>query len=260
MSTVHIGKIGRLPREIREQLSQQLEEGIPNKELVVWLNGLEDVEEVLRLRFGGRAITEQNLSEWKQTGHAEWLRREERRALALQLTEPASEEDEESAGEQQISDRLARTLALEMARLAMELVEQDGDTESRWKRLCGVYQELAKVRCDDHRAERLRLQREKWEHELELEAEAADAKQKKAERDELVAACFTPMKQAAMAEAFGGGLRGRTMAELLQRIQRDEPVEEMLAWAREKSWNDEARMTNGAPKATEMTGNPSKSD
>ena len=76
MNTTHIGKIGRLPGNIRQSLGERIEEGIPNKELVVWLNGLPEVKDSLALRFGGRAITEQNLSEWKQTGHLAWLRRE----------------------------------------------------------------------------------------------------------------------------------------------------------------------------------------
>ena len=53
MSTTHIGKIGRLPRNIRQILGERIEDGIPNKELVEWLNGLQEVKDSLMLRFGG---------------------------------------------------------------------------------------------------------------------------------------------------------------------------------------------------------------
>ena len=141
----HIGKIGRLPRDTRHLLGQRIENGIPNKELVQWLNASPNVKDLLALRFGGRAITEQNLSEWKQTGHVEWLRREERRGLALQWLEQRDEEamdPEESAAEKAVSDRLGRELGLEMAGLALAMVEQAGSMEERWERLCKIYKEV----------------------------------------------------------------------------------------------------------------------
>jgi hypothetical protein len=119
MSTTHIGKIGRLPQEIRQLLGQRIEDGIPGTELVQWLNGMPEVQEALRLRFEGRAITEQNLSEWKQTGHEEWVRREERRALAERLLEQQEDETlEPGAAVTELSDRLGRELGMEMARVA----------------------------------------------------------------------------------------------------------------------------------------------
>ena len=82
MSTTHVGKIGRLPKYIRDDLGRRIEDGEPGKELVKWLNGLPRVKEVLQEQFGGRPITEQNLSEWKQGGHQEWLRHQEARVLS----------------------------------------------------------------------------------------------------------------------------------------------------------------------------------
>jgi hypothetical protein len=241
MSTTHIGKIGRLPRDTRHILGERIEDGIPNKELVAWLNGLPVVKDVLALRFGGRAITEQNLSEWKQTGHKEWVRREERRALALQLTEQREEmemEPEESVAEKEISDRLGRELALEMARLAMELVDMEGSIEERWNRLCGVYREVAQMRRDDHRAERIRIQRERWRHELELEAAAAEAQERNEFKQKMLEVIRRPMMVDATAESYGGGKHGETMAELAERIKADEDPEQMMTWFKEaqKEW------------------------
>jgi hypothetical protein len=233
MSTTHIGKIGRLPKNIRHFLGQRIEDGIPNKELVAWLNETQAVKDVLALRFGGRAITEQNLSEWKQTGHVEWVRREERRALALQLTEQREEvamEPEESVAEKEISDRLGRELGMEMARLALELVNMEGSIEERWNRLCGVYRELSQVRRDDHRAERTRIQRERWKHELELEEATAEAQELERQKQRVVTRLKLPMMVPWMAEAFGGGSQGLRLAELVLRLQTDEPLEEVGEW------------------------------
>ena len=276
MNTTHIGKIGRLPQNIRHFLGRRLENGIPNKELVKWLNESEEVQDVLKHWFGGRAITEQNLSEWKHSGHVEWLRREERRALALRFTEQREEEGmepEESVAEKEISDRLGRELGMEMARLAMELVEQEGSTVERWKRLCEVYQEVSQMRRDDHRASRMRIQRERWKREQELEAAAAEKADHEAMKKRALELIRRPANVAMMAESFGHGKQAETMAELVLRIQADEDLEEVMEWFQEaqKEWvkvpgtpkckrtkkaNDECTsvrppMTNGGSEAKE---------
>ncbi len=77
--TTRNGKIARLPKQIRHDLNGRLEDGQPGKQLVEWLNGLPEVQEVLKLRFGGRPISEQNL---KAVGQ---LRRDDHQAARLLL-------------------------------------------------------------------------------------------------------------------------------------------------------------------------------
>jgi len=74
MNTTRVGKIGRLPKAVRDVLGDRLEAGEPGGVLVAWLNSLTSVQEVLADYFGGRPISERNLSEWRQGGHEEWLR------------------------------------------------------------------------------------------------------------------------------------------------------------------------------------------
>src|ERR1035438_7957478 len=50
-----VGKIARLPREIREQLNHRLQDGEIGKRLVDWLNSLPEVKAVLAGEFNGRA-------------------------------------------------------------------------------------------------------------------------------------------------------------------------------------------------------------
>jgi hypothetical protein len=69
------GKIGRLPAHILEELHTRLRNGEPQVRLVVWLNGLPEVQAFLAEHFGGRPIRHQNMVEWKQRNHLVWLRK-----------------------------------------------------------------------------------------------------------------------------------------------------------------------------------------
>jgi hypothetical protein len=67
------GKIANLPPHIRDELNHRLTEGEPGTELVAWLNAKPEVVKVLRERFDGIPISEQNLSEWRKHGYQKWL-------------------------------------------------------------------------------------------------------------------------------------------------------------------------------------------
>src|SRR4030095_11593164 len=81
MKTNRIGKIARLPRSVREELNQRIEDGEPAGVLLEWLNSLPVTQPVVKDYFEGRAITEQNLSVWRQGGFVEWQRNCERRGV-----------------------------------------------------------------------------------------------------------------------------------------------------------------------------------
>jgi len=66
------GKIARLPEAIRQDINQRLLDGEQGKPLVEWLNGLPKVQAVLRAKFNGNPITENNLSQWKNGGFPAW--------------------------------------------------------------------------------------------------------------------------------------------------------------------------------------------
>src|SRR5882724_3556047 len=66
------GKIARLAAAVREELNLRLYNGQEGKQVVDWLNGLPLVQQVLAEGFGGKPISEQNLSEWRQGGYGEW--------------------------------------------------------------------------------------------------------------------------------------------------------------------------------------------
>jgi hypothetical protein len=87
-----------LPREIRDELNVRLQKGELGKLLVEWLDDLPVAQEVLKASFDGRAISEQNLSEWKAGGYEDWVRHQDSCAFASILTE-MSRDLEEAAEE-----------------------------------------------------------------------------------------------------------------------------------------------------------------
>jgi len=222
MSNTHIGKIGRLPKCTRDDLGRRIEDGEPGKEVVKWLNGLSGVKRVLKEQFGGRPITEQNLSEWKQGGHPQWLRQEETRLLVSNLTEQ-SEDLNEAADGQEISDRFAGLLAAELTRLAKTLLEKETDPEKRWRRLCEVHRELSQMRRDDHRAVRTSIKRQNWIRKTDREDEEAEKRSEKERRENLCAPIWAHFKLGSMAELFGGGESGRNIAAFILEVQNNLP-------------------------------------
>ena len=79
------GKIARLPRAIRDELNRRLDDGEQGVRLVEWLNGLPEVKKVLESDFEGRAITEDNLAEWKNGGFLDWQAQQETLSLVREL-------------------------------------------------------------------------------------------------------------------------------------------------------------------------------
>jgi len=162
-----LGKIARLSREIREELNVRLQNGEVGRKLVEWLNGLPAAQAVLAENFGGRAISTQNLSEWKQGGYEDWVRHQENCAYAVMLTE-MSDDLEGVAGETRLEDRLAAPMAMALARLLREAEEAPAGAEQR-RTILDVARQLSQLRRESHQAERVRMERERWAHkELEL--------------------------------------------------------------------------------------------
>lgn len=143
------GKIARLPRDLRHQLNRRMADGEPGNRLVEWLNGLEPVRQVLAQDFNGREISEQNLSEWKQGGHHDWLARQEALACARELAE---------AADGSLADHLSVVLSARYAALVSGWNgEMDDEFRRKVRALRTLCQDIVELRRGDHTAERLRL-------------------------------------------------------------------------------------------------------
>jgi hypothetical protein len=158
-----VGKIARLPGTVRDELNRRLYNGALGRELAPWLNALPEMQHVLTERFGGRPITEDNLSEWRRGGLRDWLVQEERRVRLRELTEQYHQLDPEMRARRLAADaqeRLAIELAEELERLS--IME---DPDERWKCIRRLSGELCRLQRSHLRGRELRL----------LEAKAAAA-------------------------------------------------------------------------------------
>ena len=156
----HTGKIGRLPKSLRDQLGHRLEDGLAGPEILAWLNQLPEVQQILDDHFDGRPITEQNLSDWRQAGHLEWIRREEARQAIVGLAEQADDVND-LVGGRHLVDEFALVVVAEIHRLSRLLLSDEVDLEKRWKRLREINRELGQLRKQDHEASKLRLAEER---------------------------------------------------------------------------------------------------
>jgi hypothetical protein len=158
------GKIARLPCSIRDLLNRRLHNGEQGVKLMDWLNGIPEVQEVLAEEFGGRPVNEQNLSEWKQGGFEDWLRHQETLEWVRTLADESGDLEEE-AGDVSVADLLSAPLAVALGRWIHELAAGAQNDAGQRKELLAVARELAELRRSDHGAERLRIDRERWEDE-----------------------------------------------------------------------------------------------
>src|SRR6266446_1696297 len=124
MNSTRNGKIARLPLAVRQELNRRLDEGEQGKKLVAWLNGLPAVQAIAATEFGGKAIREQNLSEWKQRGYRDWLAKQEALEIADGLREDATEWNAEGRGA--LTDTLAFWLVARYAVATRRVAETGG--------------------------------------------------------------------------------------------------------------------------------------
>jgi hypothetical protein len=216
-------KIARLPRHIRNKLSQRLDDGEGGDSLLEWLNGLPEVKELCEKQFNAVPVTKQNLSDFKQGPHQEWLRGREACELVEQLAEQADDLDS-ATDEVNVSDALGRVLAAELARMARTLLAETTDPPERWQRLQEVLGRLAQLRRGDHQWQRLQIERERWEEEEERRAQEQQEKNLAKAKRQATGAIWAQLLQGPLAQALGGGEKGSKIAELMSAIENDLPL------------------------------------
>lgn len=215
-----IGKIARLPHELRDQLNRRLQDGENGGALVEWLNAKPAVRKVLKADFGGRPINEQNLSDWRQGGFREWERHQESFALVRTLAEE-SDDLGDATDEIEISDRLSAVLAAELASMAKTLLEQAKDPRERWHCLREILQELVCLRKGDHKTARLVMDRERWDLEHARLQKEKSEREKDEAKSKIAAPFWASLHLGPMAKIFGGGKAGEKVAARLLEVRHD---------------------------------------
>ena len=148
-----VGKISRLPRDIREQLNRRLQNDHDAKTLLDWLNALPEVQSVLAAEFEGRPISKQNLSEWKQHGFRDWQMRQSALQFAQNLDADSAALPQSLAGP--LTEKLAHWIALRYAAAAHALAALDDDPETELRRLREFCGDIVALRRGDISAGRL---------------------------------------------------------------------------------------------------------
>ncbi len=168
------GKIARLPRPIRDELNRRLEDGEPGVKLVEWLNGLPEVIQVLDAEFGGRAISDANLSEWKNGGFLDWQAQQKIQASLRDLKMGREELDGITEGV--VDDMEAMVLARYAAIVHGSPGAPSAEMEAEIKCLSKSLRDLVRYRRCRQGEERTQIQRET----LEVKRQKTEEGQRKA--------------------------------------------------------------------------------
>jgi hypothetical protein len=207
------GKIARLPRSIREELNNRLEDAEESPELLDWLNALPEVQEVLEEQFGGVPISKQNLSQWRLGGFQEALLRRDLALDVRDLSELASDADE-SCPKTEVADQAAVVLA---ARLGALLANWNGEPDERFEAKVKILSSLAKtivpLQREMHRSRRELL-------EFETAREEKEKARQKEKADKLTGRWYDAAKAPLMAKMFGGGTCGQKIANYVLEVKR----------------------------------------
>jgi len=162
------GKIARLPRMIRNKLNQRLDDGEEGKKLLGWLNRLPEVRAVMAESFEGKPVTEQNLSEWKAGGFAEWAQRQEFLAQARELADDAEElRSVAGKGQSSFSEHLSTVLAMRYAGVLKGWQGEASEEMTKQLRLLhGLSHDVARLARVGLERQKVELTREKSQAEL----------------------------------------------------------------------------------------------
>lgn len=219
------GKIARLPRYLREQLNRRLDDGEAGPSLLAWLNDRPDVKAILERDFGGRAINEQNLSDWRQGGFRDWERQQQACDHVRRLSDQA-EALHEAAEATHVGDRLATVFAVELFKTLEQLLAQGVEDKVRLGYLREGLREIRLLRRGDHSAARLQMELERWERHKEREDEASLEMLKAEAKSRQIGLLISKWSEGTLAEALGGGEYGRNMADMITRIKFDMPLDD----------------------------------
>ena len=145
------GKIARLPKPLRDQLNQRLENGEPGTSLVQWLNQLPEVQKIITEQFAGLPIRPQNLSEWRKGGYLEWIRHQLLREQTRWTAEQAAELGLDTSGASiSIAEDIATVMSAELA-IHVQALGDIRNPQQRFNQFRRLSLELSRLRRDDQR-------------------------------------------------------------------------------------------------------------
>jgi hypothetical protein len=152
-----VGKIARLPKILRDQLNQQLENGVRASDILTWLNALPEVQKVLAEQFDGRPINKQNISEWRHDGYVDWARSRDGRQHWWEMMETAGKLTEARNHAGVDTSRYLGTILLIELFDALDELRDMKDCAERRKLLRTLSIAISRLQTDESREKLLRL-------------------------------------------------------------------------------------------------------
>ena len=209
MNTNRNGKIARLPRALRDELNQRIDDNHTGPDLLKWLNELPEVRTILEQHFQGSVITPQNLSEWRKGGFLDWFKFQHVLAMTRELLSDAGAVRAE-LNSQKVSEALATMMAIDFSTTIKAKLEATTDTDQRLECHYKLQSHIARLRRDDCRVDNQSLRRERWANQLELQKlkleagkQAAEAADKAETRRQMLAHFELQPDLEKMANAYG---------------------------------------------------------
>jgi hypothetical protein len=189
---VRRSKIARLPEPVRRELNQRLLDGQQGPHILPWLNSLPEAKTVIAQMAGagGKNVgpfDDNNLSEWRNGGYQDWLRRREQLAETRELAAYSLKLAQAAGGD--LSEGAAAILSGQLLQV-MESLRGLGQAEdpaapapperllALSKAIDSAARALASVRAGDHNARKLALDKTR----LDQAAQALLLEEKKFQR------------------------------------------------------------------------------
>lgn len=173
-------KIARLPRDLRIKLNRRIDNGMPTREILAWLNRDKTVRKILAEQFDSNPISKQNLSTWRTGGYQEWTNHRNALEIIKEISGDADDVFSATGGEDggpEFSDKMALWYAARYLVLAKKVMvnAEKGDLDKQETAMHRIGRELAHLRRVDHSAARIRLDRARLEFQLiQTEEKASD--------------------------------------------------------------------------------------
>jgi hypothetical protein len=177
-----LSKISQLPKSIRDQLNERLENGQLGPEILPWLNSQPETLKLCAEKFKGIEVSDQNLSTWRETGYYHWQEGQKRAHHLRRLTETAIELGENSHKLLAGGGAIAAGHIMEILE-GLDLDSQKDLLSEKPESLTELLDKLAKLTAAQTMQARLQLDHEKHDtakDKLTLDREKFEVAQAKA--------------------------------------------------------------------------------
>lgn len=153
-----LGKLSRLPSELREQLNLRLANGDTGENILSWLNSLPEVQEMVKTQFDGKPVTDGNLSEYRQRGFRRWEMRQSALEFSTEAQADAGPSNQVPA--EPLVNHLVHWISLRFAAAAHTSTISD-DPETELRQIRQFLADIVALRRGDLIARRIHLEQQR---------------------------------------------------------------------------------------------------